>query len=179
VESALIGLAGVLLGVALNEFFRRKRRIEAYAQKVFGKRLSIYEGLHGMMQVAYGVANEVMENSEAGHQQRLEAISAPLLELADYVDRNELYVDRYIGLQAMTSLMGAEDVADIEEESRREAEKLRIRKRYRDTVAMLADGAGITQVSRHLRIVSRPDPDSDVIRYAKSLEEQLLRRSRS
>jgi len=75
----------------------------------------------------------------------------------------------------MTALMGAEDVVDIEDETEREAEKARILKLYRDTVDMISDEAGITQVNRHFKRVSKSSLDSDVIQYAKQLEKRLPR----
>jgi len=62
-ESAIVGCLGLLLGVVLGEFFRRRRRIEVYAQKVFEKRLEIHEELHALMRAAYVVAVEVMERT--------------------------------------------------------------------------------------------------------------------
>lgn len=45
-ESAWIGLAGLLIGVLLGEYFHRNKRIEIYSQKVFDKRLSVHEELY-------------------------------------------------------------------------------------------------------------------------------------
>ena len=174
-ESAIVGCLGLLLGVVLGEFFRRRRRIEVYAQKVFEKRLEIHEELHALMRAAYVVAVEVMEENELDSTKRNETISAPLFEIAYFTDDNELYLNRYLCLQAMTALMGAEDVVDIEDETEREAEKARILKLYRDTVDMISDEAGITQVNRHFKRVSKSSLDSDVIQYAKQLEKRLPR----
>jgi len=44
-EEAVIGLLGVLLGIGLGEYLRRKRRLENYSSTVFEKRLALYEEL--------------------------------------------------------------------------------------------------------------------------------------
>jgi hypothetical protein len=44
-EEALIGLLGVLVGLFVNEHFRKTNRIENYSSTVFEKRLKIYEEL--------------------------------------------------------------------------------------------------------------------------------------
>jgi xanthosine utilization system XapX-like protein len=41
--TALIGLLGVLVGISINEWLRKRNRIETYAARVFDKRLEIYE----------------------------------------------------------------------------------------------------------------------------------------
>ncbi len=38
-EGALIGLAGLLIGILLNEYYRRKSRIEQYSAQVFEKKV--------------------------------------------------------------------------------------------------------------------------------------------
>ena len=43
--TGLVGIVGVLIGVLLNEMVRRRNRREAFAPKIFEKRLAAYEGL--------------------------------------------------------------------------------------------------------------------------------------
>jgi hypothetical protein len=42
-DSALIALIGVLIGILTNEYLRRNNRIEKYSEKLFDKKLEIYK----------------------------------------------------------------------------------------------------------------------------------------
>ena len=57
----VIGIVGVVVGVLLNEFMRRRSRRELYAPKIFEKRLAAYEGLIEQIHQGSKVANEVIE----------------------------------------------------------------------------------------------------------------------
>jgi hypothetical protein len=96
-EAALVGLAGVLLGAFLGEYFRRRNRIEIYSQKVFERRLEVYEELMKLVQAAYKAADEVMTNSELTEGERHSLMSATILPIAEYADHNALYIDSYVG----------------------------------------------------------------------------------
>lgn len=69
-ESALIALAGVLIGILCNEHFRRRNRIEFYSQKIFDKRLSVYENLFVMLQDGYEIVCDVMEDEDLSEYER-------------------------------------------------------------------------------------------------------------
>ena len=54
------GLAGVLVGSGLSEFFKRSNRIENYAPRVFEKRMEIYEQLFRKLSDEQTTAEDVM-----------------------------------------------------------------------------------------------------------------------
>ncbi len=61
-EQALIGLGGLLIGLFISEYFRRRSRVEVYAQGLFQKRLNVYEKLYSKLVTAREVASDVIEN---------------------------------------------------------------------------------------------------------------------
>jgi hypothetical protein len=77
-----VGVFGVVLGVLLNEFLRRRNRRELYASKIFEKRLAASEGLAEIIQNGSGVANEVIENPDLTAEQRHDLITAPIMSIA-------------------------------------------------------------------------------------------------
>lgn len=52
-ESALIALVGVLAGILLNEYFRKRNLVEVYSQKVFDKHLKVHEDLLNIFRCSY------------------------------------------------------------------------------------------------------------------------------
>jgi hypothetical protein len=51
-NSSLIGIVGILLGILVTEYFNRRKRVEVYAQKVFEKRLEVYDTLIKLLRTA-------------------------------------------------------------------------------------------------------------------------------
>jgi hypothetical protein len=83
-ETALIGLVGVLLGIFINEMLRRRNRIESYAGHVFDKRLEIYEGLYQRVAALGPLATDLIENSSYCRDQRHQIVSAAVHDVAGW-----------------------------------------------------------------------------------------------
>jgi len=169
---ALVGLAGVALGVLLSEYFRRSSRVEVYSQQVFEKRLKIYEVLFDLVQDANDTATQVIDDQTLDAQGRLDLVSDAVMSLAEFTDKNELYLDQYVAAQAVAFVMGVEDIQTIEDENDRQAAIDRYRKGYNDTKELIAQESGVREVNKHFRKVSRSAPDSPIIRYMKNVEER-------
>jgi hypothetical protein len=95
--ASIAGVVGVLLGVLLNEFVRRKNRRELYAPKIFEKRLAAYENLAELIQNGSKVANEVIENPDLTTEQRHDVIGAVVVSIAKSMDKDLLYIDKELG----------------------------------------------------------------------------------
>jgi hypothetical protein len=174
-EAALIGLAGVLIGALLAEHFRRNNRIEAYSQKIFERRLEIYEELMKRVQAAYSVGCDVLEADELSKEDRLALVSEAILSIAGYVDENALYVDRYVAADCTAVLMGVEDIADITEPDERQTAIQRFRSHYVAAKQNILEESGIQQINDHFKLVSRPRVDSPLISRLKELEKERAR----
>ena len=127
--TSLIGLFGVVAGVALNEVIRRSRRVETFTPKIFEKRLAKYEELMALLQAGYEVASDVMENPEHSVEDRHDLISGAVLSMARFTDQEELYIDAELAAHCVAVFMGAEDVMSIEDGVERETAKQHIRSR--------------------------------------------------
>ena len=173
-ESALIALVGVLVGILCNEHFRRRNRIEFYSQKVFEKRLKIHEDLFTLFQEGYTVAAEVMENEELSEEERHEIISSVILPLCQYTDKHELYLDKYLTVQVASAYMGAEDIMGYADELTRESERSKIQQSYLKAKSIIIEESGASEVLKHFKTISKSKPDSNIIRYMKSLEKNKV-----
>lgn len=170
-EPALIGLIGVLIGALLAEHFRRRNLIDAYSQKIFERRLEIYEGLMALVQNAYTVASGVIENVNLTPEERHEAISEAILAIAGYTDENALYIDTHVAANSIAMAMGVEDIQDIEGDTEREAEIAVFRMNYKAAKQMILEESGIHQINQHLKLISKSKPNSPVIQRIKELEK--------
>lgn len=169
-EAALIGLVGVLIGALIGEYFRRRNLVDAYAQKIFERRLEVYEGLMKLVQHAYTVASEVLETPKLTAKQRLDAISGAIHPIAQYTDENALFIDSYVAAHATAMVMGVEDIPSIADEHERKKAIAEFRSMYKAAKKMILEESGIAQINRHLKLVSRSNPDSPIISRIKELE---------
>ncbi|MGP0591480.1 hypothetical protein ACTRXD_02940 [Nitrospira sp. T9] len=172
-QGALIGLVGLLVGALLSEYFRRKNRIESYAQKVFERRLGIYEKLHEMLNTAYRIATEVMENDKLSGEERKELISSAILKLAEFTDEHALFIDEYISVHVVATFMGAEDVLDIDNGLERAAAKSGVLERFKEAKSLIYEDSGLREIDKHYKSISRSAPDSAIIRYLKELKKNV------
>jgi len=115
-----IGIVGVIVGVLLNEFMRRRNRRELYAPKIFEKRLAAYEGLIEQIHHGSKVAEEVIENNELTQEQRHDLISVVVHGMIEFAEKHHLYLDEELTVHCMALFMGVEDIYDAAEDDKQE-----------------------------------------------------------
>lgn len=169
---AFFGLVGVLLGVLLGEYFRRSNRVELYSEKLFDRRLEIYEELMHLIQDAYSVGSGLIERTDLAPEVRHEIVSVEVLKIASFVDTNELFLNQYVSAHVTGMIMGVEDIADIKDASEREDEIEQFRESYLSAKKMIREESGVEQINQHFQLVSKSRPDSPMIRLLKHLESK-------
>jgi hypothetical protein len=169
-EAALIGLVGVLVGALLAEHFRRSNRIEAYAQKIFERRLEVYEGLMKLVQEAYATADATLDEGMS-KEERHSLLSGAILAIAQYTDENALFIDHYIAADATAMAMSADGIPEITDEVERATAISNFRSHYKATKQNILEESGVRQINEHFKLVSRSRPSSPVITRMKELEK--------
>lgn len=169
-EAALVGLVGVLVGALLAEHFRRSNRIEVYSQKIFERRLEIYEGLMKRVQQAYTIANATLEDPDLSKEERHAALSVAILAVAEYTDENAIFIDPYIAADATAMAMSVEDIPEMTDETERAAAISVFRSQYKATKMNILEESGVREINEHFKLVSRSKPDSPIIARIKELE---------
>lgn len=167
--SALIGLIGVVIGILCNEYFRRENRIEKYSEKIFEKRLQIHESLFEKIKEDYEAINNLINDRELTLEERHNIVSKVILELADFIDVIEFYLDERLVVQVMTLFMGTEEI--LPDSVDREEKISTFRKDLKITKKMIIDESGVTQAVNSFRKVSKSKPTSSIISYFESLKK--------
>ncbi len=170
-ETALIGLLGVLIGLLVNEHFRRRNRIEAYSSRIFDRRIEIYEEIYSKVNACSEIISDLTENTTYSKEERHEIVSAALHNLAQYGDKNSFYLNDEIVLQYMTLLIGVEDIYYIENPEEKEKEIARVYKHLRDTKNMIKKEAGIEEIGKLFKSITRAKHKSPVIDAFHELQE--------
>lgn len=169
--TGVIGIGGVLVGLIANELLRRTRRIEAYTARVFDVRLAKYEELMGLLHAASEVASDVMENSDYSAEERHGLISAAIFLIAEFSDKNELYIDSDLAAHCVATFMGAEDIRDIENVDEQNEAKDVIRDMYKLARQMIREASGVAEIDKLFKKITKPNLSGPIIERIRYLRE--------
>jgi len=89
---AIIPALGVLAGVGLSEYFKRKDRESLFSEVIFKKKLKVYEELFYKLNKIGNKADEIVNDTSLSKKERHEIWSEIVLSFASFLDRNELYL---------------------------------------------------------------------------------------
>ena len=120
---ALIGLAGILIGLLINEYYRRTNRIENYSSRVFDKRLEIYEELMRLVHEKSSLIVEVIENAELSKEEAHSICQPAGFDVMEYCDANQLYLNEEINVHIGATFVGVADIIDADDNEYRETQR--------------------------------------------------------
>lgn len=172
-ETAPIGLLGVLIGILLNETLRRRNRIESYATKVFDKRLEIYEGLYKRVCVSGEIGTDVIQNSKYTSKQRLEIVSAAIHDIAGWCDSHEMYLNDELTVHCTPLLMGVEDIHDLEDSDGKEEQIKQFRENLQNAKKIIRKESGIDDIEKMFSSITKPKHISPIIDYYREKKREL------
>jgi len=170
----LFGLIGILIGISLNELLRRKNRIEQYAPAVFERRLKAYEELASLINDGSSVASEIIDDASLTGEQRHAMISAIIMPIAEFADRNKLYIDEELGAHCTALFMGVEDIQDLDGEKKKEALTYFYQMRV-ETYRMIREDSGVSELNKLFRTINRPTLSGPIIERIRHLKAEKKR----
>jgi hypothetical protein len=170
----LIGMLGVVIGTLLNEYLRRSRRVEGYSSDVFRKRLEAYETLMSLIHDGSELARKAIDDPDLSPEERHDLISTAIHPIAQFVDRNVIYIDEELGSHCVALFMGTEDIHDAPQ-----SEKQKLLEDYykmlQETYRMIREDSGVAQVNKLFRSINRPKITSPVIERIRYLRREQQR----
>ena len=171
IVAPVIGIVGVVVGVLLNEFMRRRNRRELYAPKIFEKRLAAYEGLIEQIHQSSEVASEVIDSDDLTEEQRHDLISVVVHGMIEFIEKNRLYLDEDLTVHCMALFMGVEKIHDASESDRQELldQYYHMRK---EALRMAAEDSGVTEINRLFKAINKPTIDGALIRYFRKAKRE-------
>ncbi|WP_411383815.1 hypothetical protein ACK3BK_04660 [Pseudomonas sp. L7] len=164
-DSALLGILGVIIGIVANEWIRRRNRIESYAQKTFEKRLEIYEVLFQLVNAGGAAGTKAIKDSSLCFEDRFDLVNGAIVDIVQWCDEHSLYLDEEVTIQCVTLLMGVEDVQDMVDEAEKgeKIESFYLQLRY--TKDMLKKASGIQDVNSSFTLMTKAKFRSPVLDY--------------
>jgi hypothetical protein len=161
-------MLGVVVGSLLNELLRRRHRVEQYSGVIFERRLKAYEELMALIHRGGDLAQETIDNAGLSQAERRALISEAIGPIAEFVDRNSLYIDEELGAHCVALFMGVEDVRDAPEATRDQLGRTYYANRS-ETFRMIKEDSGLSEINRLFRSINRPRITSPVIEAIREL----------
>ena len=172
-NTALIGLVGVLLGIVINEVLRRRNRIENYATRIFDKRLEIFEELYARVSAAGEIGIDVIENPKYSPEQRHEIVSVAIHEIAGWCDKNDMYISVELTLLCTPLLMSIEEIHDVQDSNEKQSLIKQFREELRNAKKMIRKEAGIEDIERMFSSITKPKYTGPIIDYYRKKKREM------
>ncbi len=175
-ESALIGLAGILIGILITEYFRKRNRIENYSHFIFGKRLDIYENLYNRLNAISNESTDIIENPQYSKEERLNKWSPIILDLAEYFDKNKLYIDENIIEHCMLTVAGVEEIHHIANKKVKTRAEKEFYKNINEATSMIKIETGLKEMDNLFKGITKAKHRSDYITELNSAREKYRKK---
>ncbi len=168
---ALIGLAGILIGLLINEHFRKTNRIENYSSKVFDKRLEIYEKLMLLVHEKSSLVTELIEEitKDVAH----EACFKAGLDVMEYCDINQLYLNEEIIVHIGATFVGTGDMIDADKESKK-IQLQNFRMSVLEAKEMIKAESGIEELNDLFKKITKAKHNSPIITYFREAKKNKV-----
>jgi hypothetical protein len=171
-ETALIGFFGIVFGILLNEYFRRKNRIEDYSSQLFEKRIKVYEGLMARIHNSSHVISDLFDDEETPEEIKIHLAFEEGLKVAGYADKYQLYLNEDISVHCGAAFVGVGDIFEIDDEEER---KNRIDSFYtdiREAKLMIKKESGIEEINKLFQTMTKTNHKSPIIEYYHKLKDK-------
>jgi hypothetical protein len=172
---ALFGLLGVLLGLLISEYFRRRNRVENYAHEVFQKRLKIYEEYYSILNQVREIATSVMEEPSLTKEERKDIWSHAVHTVAKFNDQNELYINEEISFHFFMTIMNIENIYYISDEHEKEESIQNFRDNCRKLLKMIKEESGLNEIEKHYSSITKAKHQSEYIGLYRKMKKQYLK----
>lgn len=164
---AIFGLAGVLIGIFIGEFFRRKSRIEIFTKEIFLRRLQVFESLYQLFleaeKISYSL--EGMEEKDLVTESWTEVV----FKISEYMDTNYIYIDEEIIAHCMMTLIGFEDILF---DNQRHLLLDQFRSKFKETKVLIKNVSGISATEKTIRNVANIEISTENIKHYRKLKRK-------
>ena len=171
---ALVGLAGVLLGLLINEHYRKTNRIENYSSRVFDKRLEIYEKLIQLVDEKSSLIIEVIENAELSKDKAHSICQPEILAVPEYCDANQLYLNEEITVHICATFVSVGDIIDSDDDEYKETKKQRFIQSISNAKQMIKYESGIEELNELFKRITKTKHSSPIIKYYRELKKNKV-----
>jgi hypothetical protein len=167
-EKIIVGLLGVLLGILINEYFRRNARIEKYSEVIFDKRLSIYENFFKELSKASSLVTELLDVTNLNIDEKKEIAFHAGLKLLEYTEEHKFYINEEITIYCSMVFIEA---SNIFEEQIDEAKLADFRQGVMDASLMIRSESGLTEMDDFFKTITKSTPGGKLIEGYRAIKK--------
>jgi hypothetical protein len=172
-DNAIVGILGILIGILLNEYLRRKNRIENYSQKIFEKRFEVYEKLYEMVRKAYLAINDYIIEESLPFEERFNGAYDEGAKVIHYCTENQFYLSEELVVLIGSAIVNTSTIFESDDEKVIEEETVRFRLDIRDIQVMILKESGIYEINKHFKSIGKVKYKGQVIDFYKKLKEKF------
>ncbi len=170
-EVAIIGILGVIAGIFINEYVRRKNRIENYSQRIFDKRLEVYEGLMSQLDKAAKNINTLIETTEGSKEEKIQIAFEAGLEILEYAEKYQLYINNDIIFHIGATFVNPKEIFELESGKEKDYLVNHFREEVQEAKLMIKNESGIGAVEKLFQSIIKASHKSPVLDYYRELKK--------
>ncbi len=159
-EKIIVGLTGVLLGILINEYFRRNARIEKYSDIIFEKRLSLYENFAKELSKASSIVTNLIDITDLTVEEKKEISFNAGLKLMEFTTEHEFYINQEISIHCGMVFIEA---SNIFEDQIDESKLSDFRQGVMDANVMIKGESGLTEMNNFFKSITKSTPGGKLI----------------
>lgn len=169
--SSFVGILGMLVGILVNEYFKRKDREALFSEAIFQKKLKIYEELFAKMHNASKIGATITDEESLSKEKRHQIWSEVVLDVAGYTDKYELYINEEIAAHCMLTLIGIEDIYYLEK-NKKKKEISKFHEGLKEVSNLIKEETGIKRLEKFLKKINEPKIRSSYIEAFKEIKNK-------
>src|SRR2546429_9271242 len=125
------------------------------------------------MLAADSIATDIIEKTDYSKEQRHAIWSAVVLDVAKFIDDNNLYLNENLIMHCMMALIGVEDIYDIKDPKRKKREIVKFGKACGDAKKMIRRESGLEALDKLFGTISQAKHESDYIAYYEKRKKEM------
>jgi hypothetical protein len=167
---AIIGIIGVIVGVSLNEIFRRRSRIEKFTEPYFKRKIEVSEILLQDFLVRTALFEDLTQ-LEADKKSKMGVWHESVLEYLGWMDRNFLFLGDELTVHIGSTLVLAGEYIDGAEGITKE----RVLSEFGDTKLLIKKSLGFNYIEKSFTNTSKSKLSSATIKFYRDLKENKVK----
>ncbi len=170
---ALAGVAGIIIGIFINEAIRRINRVEEYSLKVFDRRLQTYEKLSITIDQTSSDISDIINDDSLKPADKYNMCFKLGLDVVIEMQRNQLYINNYISIHIGGAFVNTGDIVQEEDDEKRELMLDDFKYRIKKAQEMIANESGVSKVNKHFQTITKATHKSPIIDYYNELKKTM------
>jgi len=169
--SPIIGVVGVIIGILITEFFKRKEQKSLYSKTIYEKKLKIYERLFSKMNHASLLGHKILKESELPEEERYNLWAPLVIDLAEFTDKNKLYLNEEISIHCLMTVIGLDDAPGLPEGEQKDHIN-NFNTGIKEAGELIQEELGLTRLNKFFNKINKPKIQSSYIEIFDRLKKQ-------